>query len=344
MRRARPASHHGGTRRAAAPAARRGIADDGRARQPGGPGGRRRRRRYGRAAHARPRRRGRDARAPDPAGDHRRGERGAHHRRRDAGMVDPGGGRLRGRRGWRPGCARSRRPGSCYAFPEPAVKTLAGMVRARRAPARGPGPSGASVDAAAARAWLAASGAAPARRLGLPELARCSPGTASRAPTAAPSRGPDDATPAGKELLLGGVRDAQWGPVLTVGLGGVYVEVVGDTAVALAPVSPAEATVLLDGTPDRAPLTAPRWPASSAGSRTCWWISRAGRDRDQSSMTSPTARSRWTRAPASAPRSVRWHPAITGSSWEWTARRTRGGRSRSWRGVAAPRRAGDACG
>ncbi|HJV54997.1 MAG TPA: acetate--CoA ligase family protein, partial [Methylomirabilota bacterium] len=52
--------------------------------------------------------------------------------------------------------------------------------------------------------------------------------------------------PAGKELLLGGVRDSQWGPVLMVGLGGIYVEVMGDTTVCLAPVSPDEAATLLD--------------------------------------------------------------------------------------------------
>jgi succinyl-CoA synthetase beta subunit len=52
--------------------------------------------------------------------------------------------------------------------------------------------------------------------------------------------------PVGKELLLGGVRDPQWGPVLMVGLGGIYVEVMGDTAARLAPVSPDEAAALLD--------------------------------------------------------------------------------------------------
>lgn len=52
--------------------------------------------------------------------------------------------------------------------------------------------------------------------------------------------------PAGKELLLGGVRDAQFGPLVMVGLGGIYVEVFADTAARLAPVSPAEARVMLD--------------------------------------------------------------------------------------------------
>jgi acyl-CoA synthetase (NDP forming) len=50
---------------------------------------------------------------------------------------------------------------------------------------------------------------------------------------------------AGKEMLVGVVRDAQFGPLLMVGLGGVYVEVLGDTAVRLAPVSTAEAKAML---------------------------------------------------------------------------------------------------
>ncbi|MGO8948957.1 MAG: acetate--CoA ligase family protein [Ktedonobacterales bacterium] len=42
--------------------------------------------------------------------------------------------------------------------------------------------------------------------------------------------------PAGVELLVGVVRDDLWGPVLTVGLGGVWTEVLKDTAVRLLPV------------------------------------------------------------------------------------------------------------
>jgi len=51
---------------------------------------------------------------------------------------------------------------------------------------------------------------------------------------------------AGKELLLGGVRDDQFGPLVMVGFGGIYVEIFGDTAARLAPVSSAEAQVMLD--------------------------------------------------------------------------------------------------
>ena len=52
--------------------------------------------------------------------------------------------------------------------------------------------------------------------------------------------------PPGKELLLGALRDPQFGPLVVVGLGGIYVEVLRDTATRLAPVSPAEAVRMLD--------------------------------------------------------------------------------------------------
>jgi acetyltransferase len=52
--------------------------------------------------------------------------------------------------------------------------------------------------------------------------------------------------PVGKELLLGSVRDPQFGPLVMVGFGGVYVEVLRDTAVRLAPVAPADALAMLD--------------------------------------------------------------------------------------------------
>jgi acetyltransferase len=51
--------------------------------------------------------------------------------------------------------------------------------------------------------------------------------------------------PAGQELLVGAVRDPQFGPVVVVGFGGVYVEVLGDTAARLAPVTVDEARAML---------------------------------------------------------------------------------------------------
>jgi acyl-CoA synthetase (NDP forming) len=49
----------------------------------------------------------------------------------------------------------------------------------------------------------------------------------------------------GVELIVGAVRDARFGPVLMVGLGGVLAEVLDDTVLALAPVSPEAARRLL---------------------------------------------------------------------------------------------------
>jgi acetyltransferase len=52
--------------------------------------------------------------------------------------------------------------------------------------------------------------------------------------------------PRGKELLLGAVRDPQFGPMVMIGFGGIYVEVLNDTAARLAPVTAAEALAMLD--------------------------------------------------------------------------------------------------
>jgi acetate---CoA ligase (ADP-forming) len=49
----------------------------------------------------------------------------------------------------------------------------------------------------------------------------------------------------GVELIVGAKRDPRFGPVLLVGAGGLYAEVVGDVAVALAPVTEAAAAELL---------------------------------------------------------------------------------------------------
>jgi len=49
----------------------------------------------------------------------------------------------------------------------------------------------------------------------------------------------------GVELIVGSVRDPKFGPVVMVGLGGVFTEVLGDTACAIAPVSAAVARELL---------------------------------------------------------------------------------------------------
>ena len=51
----------------------------------------------------------------------------------------------------------------------------------------------------------------------------------------------------GLELLIGARWDARFGPVVLAGSGGVYAEVLRDTALALAPVSEDAAAAMLDG-------------------------------------------------------------------------------------------------
>lgn len=52
--------------------------------------------------------------------------------------------------------------------------------------------------------------------------------------------------PRGLELMMGASRDAQFGPMIVVGLGGVMVELMKDVSARIAPVSAAEALVMLD--------------------------------------------------------------------------------------------------
>ena len=48
------------------------------------------------------------------------------------------------------------------------------------------------------------------------------------------------------ELLLGMIRDAQFGPLVMVGFGGIFVEILGDVATRLAPLDDADARAMLD--------------------------------------------------------------------------------------------------
>ena len=49
------------------------------------------------------------------------------------------------------------------------------------------------------------------------------------------------------ELVLGVRRDAAFGPVVMVGLGGIFIEILEDVAFAAAPINPAQAGLMLDG-------------------------------------------------------------------------------------------------
>jgi acetate---CoA ligase (ADP-forming) len=62
----------------------------------------------------------------------------------------------------------------------------------------------------------------------------------------------------GTELLAGVVRDPHWGPVLAVALGGIFVEVLEDSALAPLPVTPGQARALLDRLRGRAVLQGSR--------------------------------------------------------------------------------------
>jgi len=66
----------------------------------------------------------------------------------------------------------------------------------------------------------------------------------------------EEMAPPGLEVIIGGITDNQFGPVIMFGLGGVFVEVFKDVVFGLAPLSPADARwltsqikghVLLDG-------------------------------------------------------------------------------------------------
>jgi acyl-CoA synthetase (NDP forming) len=51
----------------------------------------------------------------------------------------------------------------------------------------------------------------------------------------------------GRELILGGRQDPQFGPVVLVGLGGIFVEIFEEVMVRVAPISPAVACEMIDG-------------------------------------------------------------------------------------------------
>jgi acetate---CoA ligase (ADP-forming) subunit beta len=73
----------------------------------------------------------------------------------------------------------------------------------------------------------------------------------------------EEMAPAGVELVIGGVIDARFGPVLMLGLGGVFVEIFGDTAFRVCPIERRDAedmigelrgAPLLRGARGRAPV------------------------------------------------------------------------------------------
>jgi acyl-CoA synthetase (NDP forming) len=52
--------------------------------------------------------------------------------------------------------------------------------------------------------------------------------------------------PAGAELIVGATRDPTFGPAVLLGVGGIYAEILQDTAVCLAPLGESDVLALID--------------------------------------------------------------------------------------------------
>ncbi|WP_067650557.1 acetate--CoA ligase family protein [Nocardia harenae] len=82
--------------------------------------------------------------------------------------------------------------------------------------------------------------------------------------------------PPATELLVGVVRDPQWGPVLAVGLGGILVEVLDDSVLTTLPIGPDRAGSLLDQLRGAAVLDGVRGGSAVDRDRLATVISRIG--------------------------------------------------------------------
>ena len=56
----------------------------------------------------------------------------------------------------------------------------------------------------------------------------------------------EEMAPAGQELVVGGLKDPQFGPLVMVGLGGIFVEVLEDVAFRICPIERIDALEMLD--------------------------------------------------------------------------------------------------
>ena len=50
----------------------------------------------------------------------------------------------------------------------------------------------------------------------------------------------------GREIILGGKQDGNFGPVIAFGIGGIYVEVIGDVVLRVAPINRVEARSMIE--------------------------------------------------------------------------------------------------
>ncbi|MBI4208003.1 MAG: acetate--CoA ligase family protein [Betaproteobacteria bacterium] len=55
----------------------------------------------------------------------------------------------------------------------------------------------------------------------------------------------EEMAPAGQEIVIGGLRDADFGPLVMVGLGGIFVEVLADVAFRICPITRVDAEGML---------------------------------------------------------------------------------------------------
>jgi acyl-CoA synthetase (NDP forming) len=56
----------------------------------------------------------------------------------------------------------------------------------------------------------------------------------------------EEMAPPGQEMVVGGVRDSQFGPLVMVGLGGIFIEVLGDVSFRICPITALDAEEMLD--------------------------------------------------------------------------------------------------
>jgi succinyl-CoA synthetase beta subunit len=56
----------------------------------------------------------------------------------------------------------------------------------------------------------------------------------------------EEMAPAGQEMVVGGFRDAQFGPLVMAGLGGIFVEVLADVSFRICPITRLDAEEMLD--------------------------------------------------------------------------------------------------
>ena len=76
----------------------------------------------------------------------------------------------------------------------------------------------------------------------------------------------EEMAPPGQEMVIGGLRDPDFGPLVMVGLGGIFVEVLADVAFRICPITALDAeemlselkgAALLEGARGRAPVSKP---------------------------------------------------------------------------------------